>query len=66
MYDLTAWVTPNTTDTHTHYSKLKAQWDEKVTVIGRLEQDLSRVQQNFSEQEGRLAEERERALERAR
>ena len=49
-----------------HHSKLKGQWDEKVVVIGSLEQDLSRVQQSFSEREGRLAEEKERAVERAR
>jgi len=37
-----------------------------VVAIGSLEQDLSRVQQNFSEQERTLVEEKEHAIKRAR
>jgi len=37
-----------------------------VVVIGSLEQDLSRVQQNFSERERMLVEEKEHEIKRAR
>ena len=46
-------------------SKLRGEWEERVKVIGSLEESLTQVQKTFSEREAVLAREREEASQRA-
>ena len=46
-------------------SKLRGEWEERVKVIGSLEESLAQVQKTFSEKETSLAREREEATQRA-
>ena len=47
-------------------SKLRGEWEERVKVIGSLEQSLAEVQETFSQREASLAKEKEEAVQRAR
>ena len=46
-------------------SKLRGEWEERVKVIGSLEESLAQVQKTFSEREAGLVREREEAIQRA-
>ena len=49
-----------------NYSKLKSQWDEKMEMLGRLEQSMADVQASFKEKEAILMKERDEAVENSR
>ena len=46
-------------------SKLRGEWEERVKVIGSLEESLAKVQSTFSESERGLVREKEEASQRA-
>ncbi len=48
------------------HSKLKGQWDERVVVIGSLEQNMADLQRTLSEREASVMAERDQAQQRAR
>ena len=48
------------------YSKLKVQWEEKVGVLGGLEESMGKLQESFSQREAALVREKEAALEELR
>ena len=45
-------------------SKLRSEWEERVKVIGSLEQSLAEVQETFSQREANLTKEKEEAVQR--
>jgi hypothetical protein len=47
-------------------SKLKSQWDEKMELLSRLEQNMADVQASFKEKEAILMKERDEAVENSR
>ncbi len=47
-------------------SKLKVQWEEKVVVLGGLEESMGKLQESFSQREATLVREKEAALEELR
>ncbi len=47
-------------------SKLKVQWEEKVGVLGGLEESMGKLQESFSQREAALVREKEAALEELR
>ena len=48
------------------YSKLRGEWEERVKVIGTLEESLAQVRDTFSQREVALVKERDEATQRAR
>lgn len=48
------------------YSKLKSEWEERVKVIGDLENSLTQVQDTFSQREAVLVKEKEELLVRVK
>ncbi len=44
-------------------SKLKGQWDEKVAVLGGLEESMGKLQESFCQREAALLADKEQALE---
>ena len=49
-----------------NYSKLKSQWDEKMELLGKLEQNTADIQASFKEKEAILVKERDEAVENSR
>ena len=47
-------------------SKLRGEWEERVKVIGSLEESLVQVQETFSQREAALNRDRDQATQRAR
>ena len=45
---------------------LKAKWQEKSELIGRLEKEVVEMRNNFNEKEKTLTEERDKAIQAAR
>ena len=44
-----------------HRSKLRGEWEERVKVIGNLEESLAQVQETFSQREAALLRDRDQA-----
>ena len=47
-------------------SKLRGEWEERVKVIGSLEESLAQVQETFSQREAAMIRDRDEAAQRAR
>lgn len=47
-------------------SKLRGEWEQRVKVIGSLEESLAQVQETFSQRETALIRDRDEAMQRTR